>query len=92
MARTTSISLKKLKLKYICSMKLKFVNGWQKKMKRFNTITYVVDRGLIRSTVITGGVSIGIFSSGGGPSIGNALSETNLLYSLAAAVTRKLNN
>ena len=29
-----------------------------KKMKRFNTITGIVDTGLITSTVITGGISI----------------------------------
>ena len=32
-----------------------------KKMKRFNTITGIVDTGLITSTVITGGISIAAF-------------------------------
>ena len=35
-------------------MKLKFVNKLPKRMKRFNTITRIVDTGLITSTVITG--------------------------------------
>ena len=35
------------------------VREWiTKKMKRFNTITGIVDTGLITSTVITGGISI----------------------------------
>ena len=37
-----------------------------KKMKRFNTITGIVDTGLITSTVITGGISIAAFVSGVG--------------------------
>ena len=39
-------------------MKLKFVNGLPKKMKRFNTTTGIVDTGLITSTVITGNIRI----------------------------------
>ena len=35
-----------------------------KKMKRFNTIIGIVDTGLIKSTVITGGISIAAFASG----------------------------
>ena len=35
-----------------------------KKRKRFNTITGIVDTGLITSTVITGGISIAAFASG----------------------------
>ena len=38
-------------------MKFKFVNGLQKEMKRFNTITSNMNTNLITSTVITGGVS-----------------------------------
>ena len=34
-----------------------------KKMKRFNTITSIMDTGLITSTVITGGISIAAFAS-----------------------------
>ena len=37
-------------------MKLKSVNELPKKMIRFNTITGIVDTGLITSTVITGGI------------------------------------
>ena len=60
-----------------------------KKMKRFNTITGIVDTGLITSTVITGGISIAAFASVVGLSVGIALSGTSLLLSLATAITRK---
>ena len=63
-----------------------------KKMKRFNTITGIVDTGLITSTVITGGtggISIATFASGVGLPVGIALSGTSLLLSLATAITRK---
>ena len=59
-----------------------------KKMKRFNTITGIVDTGLITSTVITGGISIAAFASGVGLPVGIALSGTSLLFSLAAVTTR----
>ena len=60
-----------------------------KKMKRFNTTTGIVDTGLITSTVITGGISIAAFANGVGLPVGNALSGTSLLFSLATAITRK---
>ena len=60
-----------------------------KKMKRFNTITGIVDTGLITSTVITGGISIAAFASGVGLPVGIALSGTSLLLSLANAITQK---
>ena len=60
-----------------------------KKMKRFNTITGIVDTGLITSTVITGGISIAAFASGVGLPVGIALSGTSLLFSLATVITRK---
>ena len=60
-----------------------------KKMKQFNTITGIVDTGLITSMVITGGISIAAFSSGVGLPVGIALSETSLLLSLATVITRK---
>ena len=60
-----------------------------KKMKRFNTITGIVDTGLITSTVITGGISIAAFASGVGLPVGIASRETSLLLSLATAITRK---
>ena len=59
-----------------------------KKMKRFNTITGIVDTGLITSTVITGGISIAAFASGVGLPVGIALSGTSLLFSLATVTTR----
>ena len=58
-------------------------------MKRFNTITGIVDTGLIASTVITGGISIAAFASDVGLPVGIALSGTSLLLSLATAITRK---
>ena len=58
-------------------------------MKRFNTITGIVDTGLITSTVIAGGISIAAFASGVGLPIGIALSGTSLLLSLATVITRK---
>ena len=60
-----------------------------KKIKRFNTITDIVDLGLITSTVITGGISIAAFASGVGLPAGIVLSGTSLLLSLATAITRK---
>ena len=60
-----------------------------KKMKRFNTITGIVDTGLITSTVITGGLSIAAFVSSVGLPLGIALSGTSLRLSLATAIIRK---
>ena len=60
-----------------------------KKMKRFNTITDIVDTGLITSTVITGGISAAALASDIGLPVGIALSGTSLLLSLATAITRK---
>ena len=57
--------------------------------KRFNTITSIVDTGLITSTVITGGVSIAAFASGVSLPVGIALSGTRLHFSLAKAITQK---
>ena len=63
-------------------MKLKFV-------KQFNTITGIVDTGLITSTVITEGISIAAFARSFGLSVGIALSGTSLLLSPATAITGK---
>ena len=60
-----------------------------KKMKRLNTITGIVDTGLIISTVITEGISIAAFSSGVDLLVGAALGRTSLLLSLATLITRK---
>ena len=57
-----------------------------KKMKRFNTITGIVNTGLITSTVIIGGISIAAFASGVGLPVDIALSGTSLLLSLAIAI------
>ena len=60
-----------------------------KKLKWFNTITCIVDIGLITSTVIFGGISVAAFASGVGLPVGIALSELSLLLSLATVITRK---
>ena len=60
-----------------------------KRMKRFHTITGIVDTGLITSTVITAEVSIAAFASGVGLPVGIALSGTRLLLSLVTSITRK---
>ena len=60
-----------------------------KKIKRFNTITGIVDTSLITLTVITGGIFIAAFASGIGLPVGTALSGTSLLLSLKTAITRK---
>ena len=58
-------------------------------MKRFNTITGIVDTGLITSTVITGVTSIAAFASGVALPVGFALSGNSLLLSRATVITRK---
>ena len=60
-----------------------------KKFKRVNTITCIVDIGLITSTVITGVISIAAFASGVGLPVGIASGGTSLLLSLATVITRK---
>ena len=60
-----------------------------RKMKRFNTITGIVDTGLITSTVITGGISIAAFASSVGLPVGIALSVTSLFLSLATVIAQK---
>ena len=60
-----------------------------KKMKGFNTITGIVDTGLITSTVITGGISIAAFASGVGLPVDAALGGISLILSLATGITRK---
>ena len=58
-------------------------------MKQFNTITGIVDTGLITSTVITRGVSIAAFARGVGLPVGIALSGTSLLLTLVTVITQK---
>ena len=58
-----------------------------KEMKRFNTITGIVDTGLITSMVITGGISIAALASAVVLPVRIALGGTNLLLSLATAIT-----
>ena len=63
-----------------------------KKMKRFNTITGIVDTGLITSTVITGGISIAAFASGVGLPVGIALSGTSQHDSIKLLSQSKLDS
>ena len=56
-------------------------------MKRYNTITGIVDTGLITSTLVTGGISIAAFASDVGLPVSIALSGTSLLLSLATVIT-----
>ena len=60
-----------------------------KKIKRFSTITAVLDTSLITTTAITGGISIAALASGIGLPVGISLSATSLLLSLATTITRK---
>ena len=60
-----------------------------KKIKRFSTITAVLDTSLIKTTAITGGISIAALASGIGLPVGISLSATSLLLSLATKITRK---
>ena len=57
-------------------------------MTRFNTITSIVDTGLITSTVITGGVSSAVYARGVDPPVGTVLSGTSQLFSLATTITQ----
>ena len=60
-----------------------------KRMENRNTITGIVDTGLITLTVITEGISIAAFARSVGLPVGIALSGTSLLLSLATAITQK---
>ena len=59
------------------------------KRKRFNTMTGIVDIGLITSKVITEEISIAAFASGVGLPVGIALRGTSLLLSLETGSTQK---
>ena len=87
--RTTNISLKKITEIEAYLLDEIEVRDWiAKKMKRFNAITGILDTGLIKSTVITGGIATAAFASGAGLPVGITLSGTSLLLSLATAITR----
>ena len=58
-------------------------------MKRFNSITGIVDTGLITSMVITGGICIAAFPSGVGLPVGATLTGASLLLSLATVIPQK---
>ena len=57
--------------------------------KRFNTMTDIVNTGLITSTVVTEGVTIAAFASDVGLPVAIALSGTSLLPSPATFITQK---
>ena len=61
-----------------------------KKMKRFKTITGIVDTGLIISAVITGGTSIATSASSVGLPVGAALAGFSVFFSLSRVATQKL--
>ena len=58
-------------------------------MKRFNTITRILDTGLITSIVITGKVFIALFASDVGVTVGISLSGTRLQF-FAIVITQKI--
>ena len=60
-----------------------------KKIKRFSTITAVLDTSLITTAAITGVISVAALASGIGLPVGISLSATSLLLSLATTITRK---
>ena len=69
------------------------VREWiAKKIKQFNTITGIVDIGLITSTVITGENTIAVFASSVGLPVGAALGGTSLLLSLQQSSHKNLSN
>lgn len=57
-------------------------------MKRFNSITSVIDKGLATLAVITGWTYIATFASGVGLFVVNTLSATSVLFSLAIVITQ----
>lgn len=59
------------------------------KKKQFNTITSMLDTGLITLTVITGGPSSAGFASAAGLPVGITLFGTRLIFSPAVAITGK---
>ena len=52
------------------------------KMKRFNTITGIIDTSLITSAVTTGGIPTAPFASGAGLPVGIALGVTSIVLPL----------
>ena len=62
--------------------------GGEKK-KRLNTITGIVDTGLITSAVITGGASIPAFANSAGLPVGAGLGGLGVVLSLLTVATRK---
>ena len=89
---TAQQELQSYRLHKLSEIEAYFLNALErisKKMKRFNIITGIADTGLIKSTVITGGISIAAFASGVGLHVSIALRGARLFLSLATAITRK---
>ena len=88
--RTIIISIKQIEWNWGISSWWSW-SSWTsyQKMKRFNTITGIVDTGLITLTVITRGISVAALASGVGLLVGIALSGTSQRLSLATVITRK---
>ena len=59
------------------------------KKTQFDTITSMLDTGLITLTVITRGASSAAFASAAGLPVGITLFGTRLIFSLAVAITGK---
>ena len=69
---------------------IEFRGRLAKKMEQFNTVTGIVNTGLITSMVITGGISITAIASGVGLPVAITLSGTSLILSLATGITQNL--
>ena len=68
---------------------IEFREQMAQKMKRFKTITGIIETGLITSRMIPRGMSIAAFASGVRLPVGFVLGSTSLLLSLATTITEK---
>ena len=95
LSRTASQEPQSYRLNKLSEIEAYFLNEIKvheqnaKKMKPDNTVTGIVDTGLITSTVITGRISITAFTSSVGLLVGIALGETGIFLSLTTAITQK---
>ena len=95
LSRTASQEPQSYRLNKLSEIEAYFLNEIKvheqnaKKMKPDNTVTGIVDTGLITSTVITGRISITAFTSSVGLPVGIALGETGIFLSLTTAITQK---
>ena len=95
LSRTASQEPQSYRLNKLSEIEAYFLNEIKvyeqnaKKMKPDNTVTGIVDTGLITSTVITGRISITAFTSSVGLPVGIALGETGIFLSLTTAIMQK---